>query len=257
MLLSQWQNELQESILSGQNQLKCAVGLGHLSVELRLAVYQNAYILRLEEALRTNYPMMHQLLGDDEFSVLHKRYLLFQPPKHASIRWYGQSLPVFLQNTEPYNIVPVFAELAQFEWALRHTIDAATANRLLAHDLKLLSTEQWLTLKFCLHPSVTLLEFSWNTIAVWQALDKGTTPPTPELSHDYWVVWRGGAGMSEWVSVDQIMFQSLRLISHQKNFVQLCEVISQQVVVADEAHQVIAKILYECVEYKILCVSNE
>ncbi|TDR31802.1 DNA-binding domain-containing protein [Hydromonas duriensis] len=256
MLLSDWQNDLQQSILSNTNQLQSPVNVGHIPQAQRLAVYQHAYIARLEEALRANYPMLHQLLGDDDFSTLHKRYVLAHPPEHASIRWYGEALAVFLSITKPYSEIPIFSELAQFDWAIRHSIDAANAERLSASDLKRLSAEQWLDLELCLHPSVTLFEFNWNVVPVWQALSQGSAVPSPEAAQSYWLVWRDETGMTQWLSANQLMFQTLSLIKQHSSFIHLCDAISKDIGTTNESEHIVAQVLYQCVEYKILCMSN-
>ena len=62
----------------------------HRSAEQRMALYGNAYVLRLKEALSTDYERLHSYLGDDLFDSLMQRYIEHYPSQHLSLRYFGQ-----------------------------------------------------------------------------------------------------------------------------------------------------------------------
>ena len=160
--------------------------------EARLAIYSNAYRLRLVAALRADYPKLCALLGDEAFHALACAYLERHPPSHPNIRWVGRRLPGFLGEQEPYRSDPALAELAAFERALRDAFDAEDAPVLAGEALAAIPPQSWASMRPVLHPSVHRLDLGWNTVVVWQALDRGEPPPRPQALERRipWLVWR-------------------------------------------------------------------
>ena len=66
--------------------------------EHRLAVYYNAYRIRLIDCLAVDYPALAKLVGRDAFEDLALAYLQRFPSTHPSVRWFGRHLPVFLRD---------------------------------------------------------------------------------------------------------------------------------------------------------------
>jgi len=157
----------------------------------RLGIYADAYLLRLDEALRSNYPKLHLLLGDDDFLTLTRHYLAQYPSQRPSIRPFGDQLAGFLAQAPGYAGLPILAELARFEWALGCAFDAADAPTAGLPELSKLADEDWPDLRPRFQPSLRLLTLEWNTVPVWQALDEEQTPPAPEQGiKQGWAVWR-------------------------------------------------------------------
>ncbi|MEZ5502362.1 MAG: DNA-binding domain-containing protein [Halioglobus sp.] len=232
MQLRDWQAAVQASVLSTdpaprervmawlRNEAADSGGPGPA---VRLDVYINAYALRLAEALRTNYPALHQLLGDEDFDTLASRYLDAHPSAHASIRWFGDRLAAFLREAAPYATVPAMAELAEFEWALRHTIDAADAELLTPDRLQALDPGAWGDLTFALHPSLRILALNWNAPQIWRALEHHENPPAPVAQAGTWLVYRQPDLVSGWRSAPALEAAALEIIASGHSFADLCE----------------------------------
>lgn len=200
--LHAWQQQFQHVVLSGGAPDGLVLREGGIPAARQLAIYQNAYALRLTEALRSNYSMLHQLLGDDDFDGMARDYIKAFPPAAPSIRWFGDQLSAYLAANAPFDQVPAIAELAQFEWALRHAIDAADAARASASSLLTLPPQSWGELTYDLHPSLTVLTLQWNTPQIWQALTDEIDPPAPQLSPRHWLVYRRRDLATHWRSAD-------------------------------------------------------
>lgn len=230
--LLQWQETIQQTILSPDNGVLKTTLTGWLrsngaDKEMRIGVYVDAYVLRLLEALRTNYPALHQLLGDDEFDRMACRYLATHPPSHTSIRWFGVHLSDFFRHEAPYVSIPSIAELADFEWALRHTIDAADAEILSVESLQAIAPESWATLTFSLHPSLSILSFQWNTPQIWNALMADDPMPDPVAQTMHWLVYRQSNLVTGWRSATALEIDGLSSINRGLNFSDLCEELGQ------------------------------
>lgn len=154
----------------------------------RLAIYHNAYRLRLHEALSDAFGKTHAYIGDDAFGELCAAYLHAYPSYFRNLRWYGDSFAAFLAHALPEH--PVVAELAAFEWALGLSFDAADAPVLHVDDLRSGDTD-WERIGFRLQPSLQFLPMRWNAVAIWLALDQEQAPPDASAASTVqWLVWR-------------------------------------------------------------------
>ena len=167
-------------------------GSAQVSAEERLAIYANAYRLRLLEALGTDYPGLHTVLGDDEFDAMGRAYIAAHPSAHFSLRWFGDRMNEFLRSTAPYSQYPVFTEMAAFEWAKSDAFDAADSAAANISDMAAIPPDAWPGLRFVPHLSLRRLDLRWNVPTVWKEIDAGREPPEL-VESEYptaWLLWR-------------------------------------------------------------------
>lgn len=252
MQLHEWQTQFQYIVLGNVNVSELPLHEKGLPRELSMSIYSNAYRERLHEALLSNYPMLHQLLGDDDFASMAYAFIALCPPKTASIRWFGDTLSGYLRATQPYNSCPAVAELAQFEWALRHTVDARDAERIDAEYLQSLDAEKWSALRCAVHPSLTILNFEWNAPQVWRALDANEEPPAPTSFASYWFIYRGSDLMSEWRSADAYEAEAIQLWSRGENFSGICASLAEKIGDANAATATAASFMRTWIEQGLL-----
>jgi len=159
----------------------------------RLAIYADAYALRLEEALRADYRGLHAWLGDGEFRRLTRDYLPAHPSHYRSIRWFGAHLEEFLATVPGWRNQPQLAEMARLDWALSLTLDAADAPALEIGHMAAIPPEDWPGLTFRLHPAVRRLDLRWSVPALRIALLAGERPPAAVAGPEpiAWLIWRG------------------------------------------------------------------
>lgn len=139
----------------------------------RLAVYHDAYRLRLVEALSEDFPLLRALLGGAGFRRLAQRYLAACPPRSYTLRDLGRGLAGFLVRR------PVLRATAAFEWALLDAFDAADAPTLTAADLAAVPPQRFARLRFALAPGVQVLRLHWNVPQAWSAWQGGAAAPSP------------------------------------------------------------------------------
>ncbi len=93
-------------------QVNTSVGV---SRERRLAVYAEAYFARALEALRTDYPALHTILGEERFREVTGGLLLAQPPSSFTLADFGEGLPQLLPELLRGNEPRWLSELALLE----------------------------------------------------------------------------------------------------------------------------------------------
>ena len=188
----------------------------------RLNIYGDGYGFRLHDALSENYPAVHTLLGDEDFSHMAYQYMDAYPSKHFSLRYLGSHLEQFFIDN--YSDTPIFAEMARFEWALRKAFDAKNEETINLTNLQEIPIENWGNLQFTFHESVSLLNLAWNTPQLWAAIEAQSDPIPPEkLEHPYtWLLWRQGL-VNHYRSLDVDEAWAIDSALKSVNFEDLCQ----------------------------------
>jgi hypothetical protein len=191
--LRELQEQFQAHLLCGDGRIaRRIVDTPRVSAPTRLGIYADAYRLRLLEALRVDFPALHTLAGDEEFECIGRAYIDAHPSRHYSIRYFGTTLAGFLQAGEPWRNVPVFAEMAAFEWALGLSFDAADSPLIGVEDMAAIPPQAWGHMHLGLHPSLQRLDLRWNVPVLWKAIDEDQPPQAP-VGADHpqaWLIWR-------------------------------------------------------------------
>lgn len=192
--LRQLQQDFQQYLLRGDAGPVSAqvIGSERVPITTRLGIYGGAYVGRLVEALVSNYPALHSLMGEADFHALGEAYVRAHDSQSFSIRYYGDALADFLSQVPQYAEVPVLGELARWEWAMSCAFDAADAPALDAAVLQAIDADDWARLRFAWHPSVSRLDLNWNVPQLWRALSDEEEPPQLSYTEDGapWVLWR-------------------------------------------------------------------
>jgi len=191
--LRELQLDMQRHLLGEKSDVSAAiVDAPPLPAADRLAIYRNAYQVRLIDALHETYPVLHGLLGDEAWVQLGYAYVAAHPSVFRSIRWYGRELADFLAACSSFDEAPILSEVALLEWTLAEVFDATDAPSLPRSALAAVEPSAWGSLTLEFHPSLRRLAFSWNTAAVWKAMSQDETPPRPEMAPApvRWLLWR-------------------------------------------------------------------
>jgi len=199
-----------------------------------IGVYQHAYLARLIGALRDNFGVLPQVMGDEAFDALAADYVQAHPSRHASIRWFGDRLPAFMQDNAALVPHPALIDLARMEWGLRGAFDAADAQAIDAPALAGIAPEHWPGLRFTLLPSVQLLAMQWAVEPVWKAMQSvdagsGEEPelPEPQEQDHALLIWRQGLE-NRWRSIDATQASLLCAVMDGCSFSALCELAAEQ-----------------------------
>ena len=225
--LAQLQRDLQHHVLDGDATIADAVnGTAAVPAATRLAVYSNAYRIRLADALGDTMPHLRQLLGEDEFGVVAARYIDEHPSQFASIRWFGDRLAHELEGSHPEQ--PWIAELARWEWALAASFDARDAPIVGIEALAAVAPDDWGDLRLEFHPSVQQLELSSNAQALFKAFADEQSPPPPAIldSPQPWLLWRQDL-KTQYRSLEPDETAALEVVRNGGTFADTCEALCE------------------------------
>ena len=140
----------------------------------RFAVYRNNVAVSLTEALRTGFPVIRKLVGDQFFDAMAGVFLRAHPPTSPVLALYGEAMPAFLEGFGPARTLPYLPDVARLELAMRrvyHAADAAPDPSPLAAD-----PETLVASRLRLAPAVWTLASPWPVHSIWRANTHGGAP---------------------------------------------------------------------------------
>ena len=90
-----------------------------------LLAYQSNGLALAERALGATYPVLAQLIGDENFVPLARQDWRQQPPQRGDLACWGGGLAAFIEATPQLADEPFLADVARVEWALHRAATAA------------------------------------------------------------------------------------------------------------------------------------
>jgi hypothetical protein len=225
--LADLQRDFQRHVMDGDAAVVDAVkATPAVPAATRLAVYSNAYRIRLTDALAANMPRLKELLGDEDFGALAGAYIDAHPSRFASIRWFGDRLAQMLEQSHASQ--PWIAELASWEWALAASFDALDAPAVAVECLASVAPGEWAELRLQFHPSVQYLELATNAPALFKALSEEQPPPQPAILEkpQPWLLWRQDL-KTQYRSLEPAETAALRIMRAGGTFGSMCEALCE------------------------------
>lgn len=237
MKLVDLQTEFQSYLLGGQSEIgHHVVATDKTTAAQRLAVYGNAYRLRLLEVLGEDFPGLKGLLGAESFTALGRAYIDAHPSAHSSIRWFGRHLSHFLRKRAPYNDRPELAEMAAFEWAQGEVVDASDSPVCSVEQLITVSPMRWPDMRVVFQHAMRRLELNWNVSIVWRAIHDGSPIPTFERCAQplAWLLWRRSLQV-HWRSLADDEQWAIQACLDGRSFGEICQGLNERSTVPDVA----------------------
>jgi hypothetical protein len=224
----------------------------------QLAIYYNAYRLRLLDILAEDYPKLQLFMSNEAFDECIILYIDAYPSRNFSVRNFGQHLNTFLRDTPPYADSPYLSELATFEWALNDTLDASDAEIFQLETLQTIPAEKWGDLQFTFHPSLQIMHFEWDTVKLWQAIkpakdstcDLENLIPPKLTTSVTWIAWRNDL-QSQYRSLTELQATMLQILKENQNFAELCEQLCEWVE-EEQVPQTALAFIQQCIQDKII-----
>lgn len=228
--LGQLQDDFQACVL-GRNEHFSGHILGTADADAteRLAVYQQAYRLRLLEVLENDFPALLGLAGRQNFTELASNYLDAHPSTSRSVRQLGAHLPSFIRQTQHGEEGEAWGEMAEFEWLKAAAFDAADAPRAGIPDLAQLAAEAWPDLHIGPHPSLLRMDLGSNTPQRWRALVDSQALPQAEhfKPRQPWIFWRADLEV-HWRPLEADEAAILDAIRQGSGFAHVCGMLDAQ-----------------------------
>jgi len=157
----------------------------------RLQIYRNIVHNNHAAALRTAYPAVLKLVGEDFFESIAGRYFRRYPTRSGNLQDYGAEFPGFLARLPEAAGLAYLPDVARLEWARQESLLAADAEPLSLTELAEVKESE--DLRLVLHPSLRLVSSNHPILDIWRFCQE-TEPGNLELSgkSQNVLAWRDG-----------------------------------------------------------------
>jgi hypothetical protein len=166
----------------------------------RLEIYHGMYLLRMEEALETDYPVLKRFLGPRAFQELVAGYVQVYPSRSYSLNPLGRHLPDFIKVAPNLKRRGFTHDLAHLEWAMTEVFDAPETPVLSPRAVRSLASEKWETARLDPIAAFRLLALRYPVVAYVEGARPGRRR-RPALT-----------AKENWVLVHRRNYQVLRLV---------------------------------------------
>ena len=174
----------------------------------RFNVYRNNYRITLCNAMRTTFPAIEKLVGDEYFSALAIEFAERHPPRSPIMAKYGNDFADFLAGFGPLGDYPYLADVARIEFARVHAYHAADVEPFLLHDE--VSIIEALDVPATLHPSVTIIASKQPALSIWRTQVEQAFSEPDSWESETGLVWRRDDRVTERL----VSTSELRLLDH-------------------------------------------
>ena len=130
-----------------------------------LAVYRNTVLHGAVDALRANFPVVEQIVGEEMFERVAVDFATECPPRQPVLALYGARFPDWLEEQSWVGELPYLADVALVERLRVECMMAADAEPLAADDVRARTTSN----RVGLHPSVRFGWFRTPAMSIWLA----------------------------------------------------------------------------------------
>ncbi|NML15433.1 HvfC/BufC N-terminal domain-containing protein [Azohydromonas caseinilytica] len=144
-----------------------------LDAARRLQLYRNNLFESLTAALAAVYPVVQELVGEDFFRAMARRFIPRFPSRSGNLHDFGAELPDFLRGFGPAAGLPYLPDVAALEWAAHAVYHEAPVPALTLAQLAALPAEAQAALRLQLQPCARLLASGWPVLDLWQAHQGG------------------------------------------------------------------------------------
>jgi hypothetical protein len=150
----------------------------------RFAVYRNNVVTGLVKALRSRFPVVEKIVGEEYFAAMARLFLTAQPPRSPLLATYGDGFPAFVAAFEPARELPYLADVARLEAARTRAYHAADATPLGAERFATLDSGVAGDIRIDMHPSIEIVRSHYPIVTIW-AMNSGEQALAPIEN------WRG------------------------------------------------------------------
>ncbi len=127
----------------------------------RFSVYRNNVMSSLIDALAANFPAILRLIGDENFVVLARDFVIQNPPEVPMLFLYGERFAAHLEQFQPLADYPYLADVARVEFAWLQSYHAADESVLDSAELADVAADVVGGIKFSPHPATWVFRSKW------------------------------------------------------------------------------------------------
>lgn len=133
----------------------------------RFAIHRNNVVAGLVNALKTRFPAVEKIVGEDFFAAMARSFVAQRPPRTPLLAAYGDEFADFIAAFEPARELAYLADVAQLESARMRAYHAADAAPVDAGQFAALDADAVGDLRIVLHPSAAIVRSPHPIVTIW------------------------------------------------------------------------------------------
>ncbi len=161
-----------------------------LKSEERVAIYRGMYLLRMNEALLSDFPALESAVGHEGFHRLVADYVAVYPSRSYTFNDLRQHIVRFLATWGPKRQRAWLADIAAVECALADAFDAPRSGVLTARQAAAVPASAWPAARLEATPSLHLLSLRYPVNDVLPKLRDGAHLHAPRPQATWLAVFR-------------------------------------------------------------------
>jgi hypothetical protein len=161
-----------------------------LSAAERVEVYHGMYLLRMVEALESDYPAIRHFLGAEAFEELVRDYVQRHPSRSYTLNRLGDHLPRFFLDERARPHAAFLHDLARAELAVTEAFDEEESKVLDAEALRSVPEEAWVRARLRPIRALRLLALRHTVTSHLDAAKHGHPAPRPRRRASFLAVYR-------------------------------------------------------------------
>ena len=144
----------------------------------RFAVYRNNVAVSLVNALKSRFPVVEKIVGEEFFAAMARIFVLERPPSTPLLATYGDEFAAFIATFDPARELVYLADVARLEAARTRAYHAADATPFGLAEFAALDASAVGGIRIDLHPSVEIVRSPHPIVTIW-AMNSGERDLAP------------------------------------------------------------------------------
>ena len=136
---------------------------------LQLGVYANTLRSNFEAALRSTYPAILRLVGEEYFRQVARGFQRRRPSLSGDLNQAGEHFPAYLAGLHAADDFRYLGDVARLEWLIQEALLAAEHAPLDLQKMAGVAPSAYDGLRFELHPSLRLFASPYPALRIWKA----------------------------------------------------------------------------------------
>jgi len=133
-----------------------------------LSVHRTNAECSFADALRSSFPALFRLVGEDYFRQTAREFQRLHPSGSGDLTHAGAGFPDYLATLLDDGDYRCLADVARLEWLIQETLLAPDHARLDLEALARVAPEDYGAVRFVLHPALRLFESPFPALKIWE-----------------------------------------------------------------------------------------
>src|SRR5467141_1834386 len=138
----------------------------------RFAVYRNNVAVGLVKALKSRFPVVEKIVGEEFFAGMARVFVMKRPPRSPLLATYGDEFAAFIAAFEPARELAYLADVARLEAARTRAYHATDATPVDVGQLAALDAYTVGGIRVDMHPSTEIVRSPHPIVTIW-AMNSG------------------------------------------------------------------------------------